>query len=694
MKRHIITVLIVTLAFTSTAAQAQSTIRIDSLKKVLGAEATDTATLKKYLVLAVSKLQTNNTEARLAILDWLISTSKKVNHQQMEANGYCWKGFVYQANGRSDLSIEWFTKALEFSHNIGYGYIENNANIGLATFYFNNGQYDKAMLYFQNVIEVSKKNDFQAALGSAYFNIANVVFGATKHLDNPKYDEVIRYMKLSLEIAEKRKDTTYLIRTNIGIGTMYNLKKEYPLSEKYMKQAGAYLTVPHWEHLAPNFYGNLGEIYKVQNKHKEAIENFETGLTVLKKYPDPALEYQIYGSLGESYNAIGDYSNAYKNQLKYSALHDSLLTQEKFAASAELEVKYQQAVKDKEISRLSTEQKIKQLELEKQKAIIAGNFLEANRKEDEIKLLSQEKELTDLQLVQQEQILAKNKLQARTDSQQLQLSKQASLLQEKQISNQKRTRNYLIGGLTLLGLIAFVLYRNITAKKKAYTQLQYKSEQIKEQALQLSKQAKQIAQFQSQMNPHFVYNALHNIQGLVLTDEKQKANSQIQSLAQLMRKTFANADKDDIPLEEEINYLNKYIEFEKTAFGNNLDFEVQVAKEAEGAMVPPMMIQPFIENAIKHAELKKVENPYIKVLIETENNLLAINITDNGTGIKKEMAEPDKLSHSLSVIKSRLDLLFKGRADVNSQPVFSVKTMPEITEGTSIKFYLPLNYSY
>ena len=93
------------------------------------------------------------------------------------------------------------------------------------------------------------------------------------------------------------------------------------------------------------------------------------------------------------------------------------------------------------------------------------------------------------------------------------------------------------------------------------------------------------------------------------------------------------------------------------------------------------MIQPFIENAIKHAELKNVENPYIKVLIETEN-------------IKKKPDETDKLSHSLSVIKSRLNLLFNGQADVNSQPVFSIKSVPDIAEGTSVKFYLPLIHSY
>ncbi len=693
MKKLLVIIFLLCGSISDSPLYGQEIIKIDSLKKILAKAPTDSTTLKNYLVLAVSKLQTNNTEARLVILDWLINASKKTKHQQMEANGYCWKGFVYQAAGHSDAAIEWLIKALDFSHSIGYAYIENNANIGIGSFYFNNEQYDKALPYFKNAIEVSRKNNFMGALGSAYFNMANVIYGASQNSPNPRYDEVIHYMKLGLEVAEKKQDTGLLIQTNVGIGTMYNLKKEYQLSESYMKKAGTYLAVDDWEHMAPNFYGNLGEIYKVQQKYADAIANFEKGLSVLKKYPNPDLEYKYYASLGELCEATGDYANAYKYQIKYSWLHDSLLSKEKFDISAGLENKYQQAIKDKEIIRLNAQQRIKQLEVEKQKAIIAGNMLDAKRKEDEIKLLFQQGELQDLQLSRQDQLLAQNKLQAKANLQQIQLAKQETLLKEKQISNQKQTRNYLVGGLALLGLLAFVLYRNIAVKKKAYMQLQDKSLKIKNQALQLSKQAKQIAQFQSQMNPHFVYNALYNIQGLVLTDEKQKANSQIQSLAQLMRKTFANAEKDDIPIEEEINYLYKYIEFEQAAMGNHIHFEVQVTKDAEGALVPPMMIQPLVENSVKHAELKKVERPYIKVLIETENNLLAIHVKDNGTGIRKEAVETDRLSHSLSVIKSRLDLLFNGKADANNQPVFSIKTIPEINEGTSVTFYLPLNFS-
>jgi LytS/YehU family sensor histidine kinase len=236
--------------------------------------------------------------------------------------------------------------------------------------------------------------------------------------------------------------------------------------------------------------------------------------------------------------------------------------------------------------------------------------------------------------------------------------------------------------------------KHIRARKKAYTQLEEKSIKIQEQALELSKQARLIAKFQSQMNPHFVFNALHNIQGLVISNENQKATRQIQSLAQLMRKTFANADKDDIPLEEEINYLKKYVDFERYAFGNKLDFDINISEKMENILIPPMMIQPFIENSIKHAELGKVENPYIKVLIGIENNLLKINIKDNGLGFKKETGSFDKLSHSMSVIKSRIELLFQGKDTTEIGKMFTVKSFPEINAGTIIQFYLPLNYAY
>ncbi len=274
---------------------------------------------------------------------------------------------------------------------------------------------------------------------------------------------------------------------------------------------------------------------------------------------------------------------------------------------------------------------------------------------------------------------------------------QKNLLLKTASEKRGRLNTLFIGSLVtlgLLGIFAVLLLKNIRARKKAYRLLEEKSAQIQVQAVELSKQTRLIAKFQSQMNPHFVFNALHNIQGLVISQENQKAMSQIQSLAQLMRKTFANAEKDDISLEEEINYLQKYIDFERSAFDNKLEFDVLTAGKMENVVIPPMMIQPFVENAIKHAELKKVENPYIRVLIEIENNLLSISVRDNGVGMKNDNYNTDMLSHSMSVIRARIQLLFQEKTKVVNENLFSVKTVPDVDAGTIVKFYLPLNYSH
>jgi tetratricopeptide (TPR) repeat protein len=251
-----------------------------------------------------------------------------------------------------------------------------------------------------------------------------------------------------------------------------------------------------------------------------------------------------------------------------------------------------------------------------------------------------------------------------------------------------------LAGLAILGLFSVLLVRNIRARKKAYAELEKRNEEIKEQALQLSRQARLIAKFQSQMNPHFTFNALHNIYGLVIENENEKAITQIQSLSQLMRKTLTNSVKEEITLEEEMDYLQKYIDFEQAAYPVPFGFDIKVDKELDNAVIPPMMIQPFIENAIKHAGLETVKNPFIKVWIEKENDLMRLIIKDNGRGLNRDGINISKLAHSISIIRSRIELLFQGKQGPSGDSLFNILSVPETNEGTTVKFYLPLNFSY
>lgn len=278
--------------------------------------------------------------------------------------------------------------------------------------------------------------------------------------------------------------------------------------------------------------------------------------------------------------------------------------------------------------------------------------------------------------------------QVKKDKEILQLNKDKEIAATKR----KQLTGFLMAaliGFVILGTLAFFLLKNIRARKKAYQSLEEKSILIQQQGVKLSNQAKLIAQFQSQMNPHFVYNALQNIQGAILTSHNDTAITQVQSLAQLMRKTFNNAEKEAIVLQEEIAYLRKYIDFEKSGFPVPLQFEVTVHANAENTLVPPMMIQPLLENAIKHAGLKKTSHPHISLLIQPEKDLLAVTIKDNGSGMPPD-ALKDKLTHSLTVIRSRLEILFEGTQTITGEPLLQIKTVPETDTGTQIKFYLPL----
>lgn len=676
-------------------------INTDSLQLALNAKSGEPVVIKDLLYSAF-KMSNSNEEAKLAIYKWAIGKSAQTNYPEGMAMAYRFLGLYYRDTYDNAAATENMLKAIDVAEKNDLYQILAQAFDGLSGIYDMANAYPRAIEYQRKAIKVYEKTSNKKGLGSLYHNLGlllhDSVAQSRRGINNP---EILNYFRTAIKISEETNDSLVLLQVLNGTARIYSESKIFDSATFCLDRAEALIKKLN----VPRFYSShflyRGNLYRKEKKYSKAIQTYQSGLQAAINNKDPFYQSLYYDNLSKAYSLSGDTVSAYIYYLLYSDLNDSLMNEEKLKITATLDGRFQKEKKEKEITRLNLEQHLKELELEKQKAIITGNLLEAQKKENEIALLSQQKELQDLRIVQQNENLEKSLLQAKTDSQQIALSNQQLLLsnqqkevKEKELGNQKKIKNYLLAGLGMLGLLSFFLLKNISARKKAYKLLEDKSIQIKEQALQLSKQAKLIAQFQSQMNPHFVYNALHNIQGLVLNQQTQKANTQIQSLAQLMRKTFTNAKKDDIPLEEEISYLEKYIEFEKTAFPGNLYFEISTDKETEGALIPPMMIQPFVENAIKHAELEKVQNPYIKVLIEIENSLLAISIKDNGVGLKKDISEPDKLSHSLSVIRSRLDLLFNGRSDINNKPVFSVQTVPEIKDGTSVKFYLPLNYSY
>ena len=218
---------------------------------------------------------------------------------------------------------------------------------------------------------------------------------------------------------------------------------------------------------------------------------------------------------------------------------------------------------------------------------------------------------------------------------------------------------YILIGLTT----GFIIYLIIKQRLKTIRKQHEDKAKIVKQITELEQQA-----LQTMMNPHFIFNVMNSIQHFINDNNKEAANRYLTDFAKLIRMNLDISYKRFIPLEEEIEYLNLYLSFEKLRFGDNLTYEIMVDPDidTDETTVAVMMIQPFIENAVWHGILPLNSKGHISIQINKgANDLLKITIKDNGVGINEKFITGDmqtliKESHALSMTLQRLALLGKS----------------------------------
>jgi len=181
-----------------------------------------------------------------------------------------------------------------------------------------------------------------------------------------------------------------------------------------------------------------------------------------------------------------------------------------------------------------------------------------------------------------------------------------------------------------IGLIASIFYARLKHLQKREQEKQAFNEQVNE----LKMQALQV-----QMNPHFVFNALNAIQKYLTTNEQEQAMIYLARFARLIRLIFEQSKKKEISLEEELEFLRLYLDLEKLRFNEKVEIQLtieeEVTQEEEIIKIPPLLIQPVIENAFKHGLLHKKEKGFLKIRFSREGSFLVCMIEDNGVGRKK-----------------------------------------------------------
>jgi sensor histidine kinase YesM len=192
----------------------------------------------------------------------------------------------------------------------------------------------------------------------------------------------------------------------------------------------------------------------------------------------------------------------------------------------------------------------------------------------------------------------------------------------------------------------------------------------------------ELINLRSQLNPHFLFNALNSIHSLAMM-KKDNASDAVLLLSDLMRYTLNYEKRDVVPLSEEIEVVEKYLQLEKIRFGKKLNAELDISDATLDLKIPPIIIQTLVENAIKHGLKDSTEGVFIKINSQLSDNFLTINIINSGRLKKGDSSVYEQKNSGIGVenTRRRLQMIYGERAtfdlkNLNEKEVIAILKLP------------------
>ena len=270
---------------------------------------------------------------------------------------------------------------------------------------------------------------------------------------------------------------------------------------------------------------------------------------------------------------------------------------------------------------------------------------------------------------------------------QINLLNKDNQLKEQKLKQQAIVKNSLIAGILLLFLLGLFVFRNFYLKrKKQQAENERKQTELEMQALR------------AQMNPHFIFNCLSSINKYILKNEPDTASDYLTRFSRLIRMVLLNSQRSFITLEDELDMLTIYLDMERMRFKNAFNYNIIFANrvDADAIFIPPLLLQPFCENAIWHG-LKPLsdhqqtdhEPGRLDIILSMDSKVLNCSITDNGIGrkkaaeIKSKSAE-EKKSLGLKITAERLALLNQEKNAFTSYEIEDLKDENGNAVGTKV----------
>lgn len=582
--------------------------------------------------------------------DSLTLQSPDTELKRMIKNG---TGSAFLALNKPDSALPFFNEALtlaEANHDtLSVARVLNNLSIT----YYKLGNIEKAIEWQIKAVAIKEKIGDTVSIATSLNNIGSYFI----KLDY--FDDAKRYLLRSFTMISERQSGKIKAYAASNLGISYKMLQVYDSSEYYYNEALAYYKKMGIKSSIGKSYSNLGGLYESQLKYDKALEYMmlarkmskEIGMTFETIIPNRNIAnlYLLMGSPEKAYPYLMEALEAIK------AVKSTEMEMEVYKTMSNY---YEQTGDAKKALYYFKSFKEAADTLFQQRSIQHINELnviyETEKKEKNIRHLLDQQRINELTIRQKE--------------------------------NELLTQRLILAFTVLAILLVLMFLYFWYSRQKIKTRIEKET---------LARQKSDLEQrlLLSQMNPHFIFNSLGSVQHFIGLNEGQKAQLFLSRFAKLMRAILENSRRQFIPLEEEIESLKIYLELEKQRFGDRFDFGLQnKIDESEFFMIPPMMLQPFAENAILHGFTQPDKKGFINIELAIENDLFRCTFTDNGEGRNAKHNTPSTNNHhsvGTTVVMDRIALFRKEFSCEASLEYEDLYTSDGTAAGTKVTISLP-----
>lgn len=645
-----------------------------------------TGLAKAYRQCGIAKYTQGNFKDALDFFSKALAINEQIDNKAGVIACLSNLGSVNMVQNNYPLALDYFQRAIrkgeqindQLTIGISYG------NIGVI--YSEMKNYDMALKHFLGGLDIHTKINYGIGIATGLGNVGNVYF----KLKN--YDKAFEYYQMALDKNIALESKFNIAREYGNVANAQSELKQYQLSfANFQKALQLNEELKNKKGIAVNLQG-IGNYYFLLGKYNEALNYTKRANKIATEVNVFDVQKETYSTLSDIYEKIGKLDSAYVNFKKFIAIRDLIESEDNKKQITRLEMKYEFDTKEE---KYKNEQLLSNERLNQQQLMLDLNQSKLNES-------NKERDLVRLNYLKTQSELKNEQLEKRTQEKQLtlaerekdiQLEKSKSLLQTKKLNELRIKQLWLYGILSIIGLAAILSFfinhyriKSLTAKNELN---RHKVIQIEEEfRLKNNVREAEMQSLRSQMNPHFIFNTLNSINSYIIENKRELASEYLTTFSKLMRNILDLSKHETVSLEKEISALKLYIELEALRLENKFDYSIIIAKNlaVEMIKIPPLIIQPFVENAIWHGLHNKKENGHIYVRVdENAENQLVLIIEDDGVGRKAsgemKKQQVNHKSYGIETTINRIQLL----DEQNSVEIIDLYNNENVAAGTRVE---------